>query len=142
MATSTTPQPYTADRPENSTTSVDANRSVGVTVSMGLVFPSCGSTAGSGTPHSLNGEVDGLTGHEIETEADRHRRIPALPFRHRVLRIRTSISGDQLGASIASLKDMTATGTTSQMSSAWIGLGFHPDADQAVVTETAGCFGQ
>src|ERR1700738_4361267 len=25
MATSTTPQPYTADRPENSTTSVDAN---------------------------------------------------------------------------------------------------------------------
>src|ERR1700730_12915915 len=26
MATSTTPQPYTADRPENSTTSVDANR--------------------------------------------------------------------------------------------------------------------
>src|SRR6202030_3848301 len=28
MATSTTPQPYTADRPENSTTSVDANLSV------------------------------------------------------------------------------------------------------------------
>src|SRR5207237_3331202 len=26
MATSTTPQPYTADRPENSTTSVDANQ--------------------------------------------------------------------------------------------------------------------
>jgi len=25
MATSTTPQPYTADRPKNSTTSVDAN---------------------------------------------------------------------------------------------------------------------
>jgi len=25
MATSTTPQPYTADRPENSTTSVDAS---------------------------------------------------------------------------------------------------------------------
>jgi hypothetical protein len=24
------------------------------------------------------------------------------------------------------------------MSSAWIGLGFHPDADQAVVTETGG----
>src|SRR5438270_3165358 len=29
MATSTTPQPYTADRPENSTTSVDANGSRG-----------------------------------------------------------------------------------------------------------------
>src|SRR5438270_6010374 len=28
MATSTTPQPYTADRPENSTTSVDANTSI------------------------------------------------------------------------------------------------------------------
>src|ERR1700738_1838730 len=28
MATSTTPQPYTADRPENSTTSVDANVTV------------------------------------------------------------------------------------------------------------------
>jgi len=27
MATSTTPQPYTAGRPENSTTSVDANKS-------------------------------------------------------------------------------------------------------------------
>ena len=27
MATATTPQPYTADQPENSTTSVDANRS-------------------------------------------------------------------------------------------------------------------
>ena len=26
MATSTTPQPYTAERPENSTTSVDANQ--------------------------------------------------------------------------------------------------------------------
>src|SRR5437588_8166506 len=26
MATSTTPQPYTADRPENSTTTVDANQ--------------------------------------------------------------------------------------------------------------------
>jgi len=25
MATATTPQPYTADQPENSTTSVDAN---------------------------------------------------------------------------------------------------------------------
>jgi len=32
MATSTTPQPYTADRPENSTTSVDANnRMISVT---------------------------------------------------------------------------------------------------------------
>src|SRR6202030_2815443 len=28
MATSTTPQPYTADRPENSTTSVDANKRI------------------------------------------------------------------------------------------------------------------
>jgi len=65
-----------------------------------------------------------------------------LPFRHRALHIRASISGDQLGTSIASLKDMTAIGTTSKMSSAWIGLGFHPDADQAVVTETAGCSGQ
>jgi len=40
MATSTTPQPYTADRPENSTTSVDANRlkkkpSHGLPVSIG-----------------------------------------------------------------------------------------------------------
>ena len=42
----------------------------------------------------------------------------ALPFRHRALRIRASISGDQLGASIASLKDMTAIGTASPMSSA------------------------
>ena len=95
-------------------------------------------------PHSLNGEIDGLTDHEIGTEADRQRRIPALPFRHRALRIRASISADQLGASIASLKDMTATGTASRMSSAWrqLGWGFHPDADQAVVTETAGCSGQ
>jgi hypothetical protein len=45
--------------------------------------------------------------------------MPALPFRHRALRIRASISADQLGASIASLKDMTATDTASRMSSAW-----------------------
>jgi hypothetical protein len=71
--------------------------------------------------------------------------VPApgwLDFRRRCAS--ASISGDQFGASIASLKrhDGNRYRVTDVERVAQLGWAFHPDADQAVVTETAGCSGQ
>jgi hypothetical protein len=63
MATSTTPQPYTADRPENSTTSVDANCPKAV----------ISSEERSGTIPALNSPLENLSARELPLDEARER---------------------------------------------------------------------
>ena len=57
MATSTTPQPYTAHRPENSTTSVDANQEVGAGAGYCVQTLECHTSPDSGGSSAPSAEL-------------------------------------------------------------------------------------